>query len=52
MAKDATGEYYYMISGGVDTKPTSKNPSKHVIKRSEKIPGYGRLRFCRRKSLR
>ena len=40
VAKDATGEYYYMISGGVDTKPTSKNPSKHVIKRSEKNPGY------------
>ena len=40
VAKDETGEFYYMVSGGAGTKPTSENPSKHAIGRAEKKPGY------------
>jgi len=43
VGKDQTGPYYYMIAGGEKTKPTTQNPSKHTIRRTEKKPGYLRL---------
>jgi hypothetical protein len=42
-ARDAGGEYYFMASGGADTKPSVANPSQHAIKRSEVRPDYERL---------
>ena len=44
VAKDATGEFYYMKSGGANTKPTAENPSTHSIKRTEGKPGYKPIR--------
>ena len=40
VAKDKTGEFYFMTSGGADTQATATNPSSHSIKRSETKPGY------------
>ena len=40
VAKDATGEFYFMTAGGKATKPLTKNPSLHAIKRSAAKPGY------------
>lgn len=40
VAEDQTGPYYFMTSGGADTKPTTTNPSTHSIKRTETKPGY------------
>lgn len=45
VAKDKTGEYYFMIAGGKKTKPTTKNPSSHSIQRTEKEPGYKPIRI-------
>ena len=45
MAKDAGGEYYYMVAGGADTKPSTTNPSQHSIKREEKKPGYAAIKI-------
>ncbi len=45
VAKDETGEFYFMTSGGVDTKPTSENPSVHTIKRTEDKPSYGEIKL-------
>ncbi len=42
---DGGGEYYFMTSGGVDTKPTSTNPSRHSITRTEKKPGYAPIKI-------
>ncbi|QDV09114.1 hypothetical protein Poly30_46710 [Planctomycetes bacterium Poly30] len=38
--KDRSGEYYYMTSGGADTRPTTENPSTFEIARSEERPGF------------
>ncbi|WP_339745051.1 DUF3472 domain-containing protein [uncultured Rubinisphaera sp.] len=38
--QDRTGSFYYMISGGAETKPTSENPSVHSIPRTEKTPSF------------
>lgn len=38
--KDETGPYFYMTSGGKKTKPSTENPSDHVIKREEKKPNF------------
>ena len=40
VAKDESGPYYYMVSGGKETKPTTENPSSHTIKRTEKKPDF------------
>jgi len=40
VAKDDTGEYYFMTSGGADTKPTTANPSTFKIDRTEKTPPF------------
>ena len=45
VAKDKTGEYYFMIAGGKKTKPSTKNPSSHSIERTEKEPGYKPIRI-------
>ena len=34
-----------MIAGGKKTKPTTKNPSSHSIKRAEKKPGYETIKI-------
>jgi hypothetical protein len=47
IAKDKTGEFYYMISGGAETKPKNKNPSKHQIKRTETKPGYSKIKISK-----
>jgi len=44
-ARDADGEYYFMVSGGADTKPSVANPSKHASKRTETEPGYDKLKI-------
>ena len=43
VSKDSTGEFYFMTAGGAETKPTSANPSKHGIKRTETEPSYAPL---------
>lgn len=45
VAADAGGEYYFMTSGGADTKPTTTNPSRHSITRTEKKPGYAPIQI-------
>ena len=45
VAKDSEGEYYFMVAGGSNTKPTTNNPSSHSIKRNEKRPGYAPIKI-------
>lgn len=45
VAKDATGEFYFMTAGGAATKSTTANPSRHGIKRAEKRPAYRPIRI-------
>lgn len=45
VAKDASGEFYFMTSGGNATKPATTNPSNHSIKRNEKEPGYAAIKI-------
>ena len=45
VAKDDTGEYYFMTSGGSQTKPTTTNPSTHTIERNEKNPDYSPIKI-------
>lgn len=45
VARDKTGEFYFMIAGGEKTRPTAANPSRHSIKRNEKQPGYPSIRI-------
>jgi len=52
VAKDRSGEYYFMTSGGAQTKPTTTNPSTHTIERSEKKPGYSPIKILSAKSHR
>lgn len=40
VARDDSGEYYFMLSGGADSKATTANPSKFAIARSEKEPNF------------
>jgi hypothetical protein len=42
-ATDKTGGYYFMTAGGAKTKPTSANPSKHAIARTEKTPPFDKI---------
>ncbi|HBN77944.1 MAG TPA: hypothetical protein DD473_19465 [Planctomycetaceae bacterium] len=41
--QDQSGSFYYMISGGAETKPTSENPSVHSIARTEKVPSIPKV---------
>ncbi|MGY8769537.1 MAG: DUF3472 domain-containing protein [Pirellulales bacterium] len=43
--RDDTGEFYFMTSGGANTKPTASNPSKHEIKRTETEPQFEKLKI-------
>lgn len=45
VAKDVTGEYYFMTAGGKATKPTAKNPSQHAVKRTATKPKYAPLKI-------
>ncbi len=47
VAKDETGEFYFMTAGGNSTKPSVKNPSRHSIKRIETKPAYKPLRLAK-----
>jgi hypothetical protein len=38
IAKDRTGPYYFMTAGGKNTRPTTKNPSRFTIKRTDRTP--------------
>lgn len=40
VARDETGEFYYMTSGGADTRPTTENPSTFGIARTEERPSF------------
>ncbi len=42
-ARDTSGEYYFMVSGGAETKPSVSNPSTHAIKRKGAAPTYAKL---------
>ena len=40
-ATDRSGEYLYMISGGDDTRPTTRNPATFALAASQKEPDLG-----------
>jgi hypothetical protein len=42
---DASGDYYFMTSGGDKTTPTATNPSKHKIERKETSPDYEKIKI-------
>ncbi|NQU22807.1 MAG: DUF3472 domain-containing protein [Candidatus Nealsonbacteria bacterium] len=42
-SRDATGDYYFMTSGGAKTAATTANPSRHAIERKETRPDYDRI---------
>ena len=42
--RDKTGSFYYMISGGPQTKPTATNPARFRIRRQEKEPNFAKLK--------
>jgi hypothetical protein len=46
VAKDEEGEFYFMTAGGMETKPTVANPSKHRIERTEEKPAYAPIRIA------
>ena len=47
VARDKTGEFYFMTAGGKTTKPSVKNPSRHSIKRTVTKPAYTPLRLAK-----
>ena len=51
VAEDAGGKFYFMTSGGRETKPTSANPSQHSIERVETKPGYGPIEVTTAKAI-
>lgn len=44
VSKDGTGEFYFMVSGGAETRPSTTNPSLHSIPRKETEPGFEAVR--------
>ena len=42
---DAQEPHYFMVSGGKDTKPTVKNPSRHALPRRERQPSFKPIRI-------
>jgi len=47
--RDQTGDYYFMVSGGKKTSSTTRNPSKHTIKRNETEPDYEKIEISETK---
>lgn len=45
VAKDKTGSYYFMTTGGRTTKAATTNPASLSIKRSEKQPNYASIKL-------
>ena len=45
--RDKEGDYYYMVSGGAKTTPTTTNPSQFAIRRREMAPPYEKLQIDR-----
>ncbi len=45
VARDRTGEFYFMTAGGKETRPTVANPSRHGIERTEKRPAHEAIRI-------
>lgn len=45
VAKDDTGDFYFMTAGGKSTRPAAKNPSSHAIKRTAARPNYEPLKI-------
>ena len=52
VAKDSTGEFYYMVSGGKETKPTTKNPSIFEIDRNFEKPQQTPIKIISAKAKR
>lgn len=48
--RDKTGEFYFMISGGAKTAPTTANPSKFAIQRRETEPRYEKIKIRQAKA--
>jgi hypothetical protein len=44
-ARDETGEFYFMVSGGADTQSEAANPSKFAIARTDKEPSFAPLKL-------
>jgi hypothetical protein len=40
VSRDQKGAFYFMSAGGQNTVSTTKNPSRHELKRAEGKPGY------------
>ena len=45
VAKDASGEFYFMTAGGKATRPATKNPSNHAIVREATRPDFAPLKI-------
>lgn len=45
VSKDETGEFYFMVAGGAETKPSTANPSQHSIPRKEAKPGFAPIQI-------
>jgi len=43
--QDQTGKFYFMVSGGAATVPSTANPSTHQLKRSESVPDYQKIKI-------
>ena len=52
VAKDSTGEFYYMVSGGKETNPTTKNPSIFKIERTFEKPQQTPIKIISAKAKR
>ncbi len=46
VARDDTGQFFYMTAGGKTTKPTTSNPSQHAIARKETEPSFPAIRIA------
>ncbi len=40
VGEDAGGKFYYMVSGGAETEPSTENPSTHAIAREGEAPEF------------
>ena len=45
VAKDASGEFYFMTAGGKATRSATKNPSSHAIARKATRPDFAALKI-------
>lgn len=46
-SKDATGPFYYMVTGGNETRSEVQNPSKHAIEFIDKNLGYPTIKITK-----